>query len=529
MDKQNEHPPAGERIAKVMARAGLASRREAEAWIAAGRVAVNGKLIASPALNVDAATASPSTASRCPARAHAALPLSQAARALDHARRPARPADHLQRRCRRTCRGSSASAGSTSTPRACCCSPTTAGLPARSNCRRPAGCAATACAPMAACAQAQLDRVCDAASPSTASAMARSRPQLEREQGANVWLTFAMREGKNREVKNVLGHLGLAVNRLIRVSFGPFQLGDLPEGAVEEVKTRTLRDQLGDRIAALCRRRFLRRPDREREAERLCPAAVTPRRAPKASRAGGWGVPRRRSREARVRPPPPDAGERKRRRARQEAPPRRRALRRAGAGAGANKARGRRSAAGKRRGADAHRRRTLARPRARGADSQAIRPTADRLREVPVQHSRARLRRSGHRRARARSVRRHRRARARGAVARRGLRAVGRRRGGGARAAARQCHGARARRHHPHLPARRHRARAPRIRSSRSRWCFSIRPTASGLAEQALASARAGGWLAPDALIVVEEAADAGFTPPAGFEELERRITTTGS
>jgi 23S rRNA pseudouridine2605 synthase len=60
-----------------------------------------------------------------------------------------------------------------------------------------------------------------------------------------------MREGKNREVKNVLGHLGLAVNRLIRVSFGPFQLGDLPEGAVEEVKTRVLREQLGDRVAAL--------------------------------------------------------------------------------------------------------------------------------------------------------------------------------------------------------------------------------------------------------------------------------------
>src|SRR5205823_8084195 len=75
--------------------------------------------------------------------------------------------------------------------------------------------------------------------------------RLEREQGANLWLTFAMREGKNREVKNVLGHLGLAVNRLIRVSFGPFQLGDLPEGAVEEVKTRTLRDQLGAKMIAL--------------------------------------------------------------------------------------------------------------------------------------------------------------------------------------------------------------------------------------------------------------------------------------
>jgi 23S rRNA pseudouridine2605 synthase len=74
--------------------------------------------------------------------------------------------------------------------------------------------------------------------------------KLDREQGANVWLTFAMREGKHREVKNVLGHLGLAVNRLIRVSFGPFQLGDLPEGEVEEVKTRILREQLGEKVVA---------------------------------------------------------------------------------------------------------------------------------------------------------------------------------------------------------------------------------------------------------------------------------------
>ena len=60
-----------------------------------------------------------------------------------------------------------------------------------------------------------------------------------------------MREGKNREIRNVLGHLGLAVNRLIRVSYGPFQLGDLPDGAVEEVKTRALREQIGERIAAV--------------------------------------------------------------------------------------------------------------------------------------------------------------------------------------------------------------------------------------------------------------------------------------
>jgi 23S rRNA pseudouridine2605 synthase len=73
--------------------------------------------------------------------------------------------------------------------------------------------------------------------------------RLEREQGSNVWLSFAMREGKNREIRNVLGVLGLEVNRLIRISFGPFRLGELPEGAVEEVRTRVLREQLGERIA----------------------------------------------------------------------------------------------------------------------------------------------------------------------------------------------------------------------------------------------------------------------------------------
>jgi len=79
---------------------------------------------------------------------------------------------------------------------------------------------------------------------------------IEREQGANVWLNVGLREGKNREVKNVMGALGLDVNRLIRVSYGPFQLGDLPEGAVMEIRGRTLRDQLGDRLIAEARSNF---------------------------------------------------------------------------------------------------------------------------------------------------------------------------------------------------------------------------------------------------------------------------------
>ncbi len=73
--------------------------------------------------------------------------------------------------------------------------------------------------------------------------------KLDRQQGSNVWLTMGLREGKNREIKRVLEHLGVAVNRLIRISFGPFELADMPEGAVVEIPTRVLRDQLGVRLA----------------------------------------------------------------------------------------------------------------------------------------------------------------------------------------------------------------------------------------------------------------------------------------
>jgi 23S rRNA pseudouridine2605 synthase len=69
---------------------------------------------------------------------------------------------------------------------------------------------------------------------------------LDREQGANVWLTIGIREGKNREVRNVLEHLGLKVNRLIRVAFGPFELGELECGAVAEVPVERLRVALGE-------------------------------------------------------------------------------------------------------------------------------------------------------------------------------------------------------------------------------------------------------------------------------------------
>ena len=77
----------------------------------------------------------------------------------------------------------------------------------------------------------------------------RVEARIDREQGSNLWLTISLREGKNREVKRLVEHLGLVVNRLIRISFGPFALGDLAEGAVEEVKRRVLADQLGTTVA----------------------------------------------------------------------------------------------------------------------------------------------------------------------------------------------------------------------------------------------------------------------------------------
>ena len=94
---------------------------------------------------------------------------------------------------------------------------------------------------------------------------------LEREQGSNVWLVMALREGKNREVKNVLGALGLEVNRLIRVSYGPFQLNDIPVGGIETVKAshpaRPARQE-----ACRCRRcRF-----RQRNARGQCRWSASP-------------------------------------------------------------------------------------------------------------------------------------------------------------------------------------------------------------------------------------------------------------
>ncbi len=76
----------------------------------------------------------------------------------------------------------------------------------------------------------------------------RFRPMtvtLDRQQGRNAWVTVALREGRNREIRRAMEAIGLPVNRLIRISYGPFQLGNLKAGGVEEVRQKIVRDQLG--------------------------------------------------------------------------------------------------------------------------------------------------------------------------------------------------------------------------------------------------------------------------------------------
>ena len=230
MRGQNDQPAPGERIAKVIARAGLASRREAEAWIAAGRVAINGAVIASPALNVTAGDRVTVDGKPLPARERTRLFLYHKPRGLvtTHADPGGRPTifaalpKHLPRlisvgRLDLNTEGLLLLTNDGGLARVLEL-PETGWLRryrVRAHGRVHAGSSSTRCATAS-----RIDGI-------------RYGPieaRLDREQGTNVWLTFAIREGKNREVRNVLEHLGLAVSRLIRVSFGPFQLGELRRG-----------------------------------------------------------------------------------------------------------------------------------------------------------------------------------------------------------------------------------------------------------------------------------------------------------
>jgi 23S rRNA pseudouridine2605 synthase len=117
---------------------------------------------------------------------------------------------------------------------------------------------------------------------------------LDRQQGANAWLTIGLREGKNREIRRAMEAVGLSVNRLIRVSYGPFQLEDLKPGAVEELRRKVVRDQLGLEIADPSGT-AQKRPTKVRRGP--------PRKRVKSGEIGGPGQPGR--------PKPPEEGKAK--------------------------------------------------------------------------------------------------------------------------------------------------------------------------------------------------------------------------
>ncbi|WP_210162139.1 pseudouridine synthase [Amorphus coralli] len=240
--------PSQDRIAKVMARAGLCSRREAEVWIAEGRVAVNGQTLETPAVTVSPDDKVTVDGKPLPVKERTRLWLYHKPRGLvttayDPQGRPTvfeRLPETLPRvmsvgRLDINTEGLLLLTNDGGLSRVLEL-PTTGWL--RKYRVRAHG----------RVTQADLDTLKDGIAVDGV-LYGGIEAKIDHEQGANVWMTIGLREGKNREIKNVLGALGMEVSRLIRVSFGPFQLGDVPLGQAVEVAGRTLRDQLGRKLA----------------------------------------------------------------------------------------------------------------------------------------------------------------------------------------------------------------------------------------------------------------------------------------
>ncbi|MER9879774.1 MULTISPECIES: pseudouridine synthase [unclassified Mesorhizobium] len=238
---------AGERIAKRLARAGLASRRDAEELIAAGRVKVNGKVLSSPAFNVMPGDIIHLDGMEIP-------PIERTRLFLFH-----KPAGVVTTNRDPEGRKTVFDVLPPGLPRLMTIGRldiNTEGLLLLTN---DGGLSRVLELPATGWLRRYRVRVHGKVEESALAGLREGiavdgvfygaiEATLDREQGSNAWLTLGLREGKNREVRNILGALGLDVTRLIRISYGPFQLDDLPEGHVLEIKGRVLRDQLGERL-----------------------------------------------------------------------------------------------------------------------------------------------------------------------------------------------------------------------------------------------------------------------------------------
>jgi 23S rRNA pseudouridine2605 synthase len=239
-----EDPKTGERIAKLIARSGVCSRRDAEKLIADGRVAVNGEGIASPALNV-----TPDALITIDGKpiAEAAPPKlwryhKPAGLVTTHRDPQGRPTvfSHLPSTMPRTI-----SIGRLDINSEGLLLLTNDGEIARRLESPSQGWVRRYRVRLFGTVdQVRLNQLAQGV---TVDGM-RYQPvtaELERSRGPYSWATVSLREGKNREIKRLMEHLGLKVARLIRISFGPFHLGHLPEGAVAEIPAKVWREQLG--------------------------------------------------------------------------------------------------------------------------------------------------------------------------------------------------------------------------------------------------------------------------------------------
>ncbi|MFC3705465.1 pseudouridine synthase [Devosia honganensis] len=249
MSDTPKQPETSDRLAKVIARAGLCSRRDAEGWISAGRVAVNGKKVLTPAFNVTSRDRIEVDGLPLAARQGTRVWLYHKPAGLVVTEKDPEGRTTIFEALEKKGLPRVLTVGRLDINTEGLLLLTNDGglkrvleLPSTGWLRRYRARA------FGSVTQAQLDGLRDGV---TVDGVQYGPIQavLEREQGANVWLVLGLREGKNREVRNVLGSLGLEVNRLIRISYGPFQLGDLPEGGIEAVRSRMLRDQLGKKLA----------------------------------------------------------------------------------------------------------------------------------------------------------------------------------------------------------------------------------------------------------------------------------------
>ena len=231
-----------ERIAKVMARAGLCSRRDAERWIADGRVTVNGQRLESPALTVSAADDI-----RVDGKA---LPKAEATRLFLYHKPAGLVTTAKDERGRETV-FDKLPAGLPRVVSVGRLDLNTEGLLLLTN---DGGLARYLELPATGWKRRYRVRVHGRVEKQALVRLEKGvtvagvkygpiEAALDSQQGANSWLTICLREGKNREIRKVMEHLGLQVNRLIRLSYGPFQLGSLPKGAVKEIESKVIREQ----------------------------------------------------------------------------------------------------------------------------------------------------------------------------------------------------------------------------------------------------------------------------------------------